>query len=107
MGLGLGWLRAVAQGYNYNCNSIDLVSKFQNNLRGWWITCVWSLYGLALKRKVTVTIAITLNFLNNFQHNLMSWGIKLSWGLDGCARWCKVTFTVAIKLNCGIFFKGI
>ena len=30
--LGLGWLRAVAQGYNYNCIQRDLVSNFQRNL---------------------------------------------------------------------------
>ena len=29
LGLGLGWLRAVAHGYSYSHNEIDLVSNFQ------------------------------------------------------------------------------
>ena len=29
IGLGLGWLRAVAQGYNYNCNNIELGFGFK------------------------------------------------------------------------------
>ena len=33
LGLGLGWLRAVAQGYNYNCNKIELGINFQKNLK--------------------------------------------------------------------------
>ena len=31
MGLGLGWLRAVVQGYNYNYNTMDLWNHFQKN----------------------------------------------------------------------------
>ena len=31
--LGLGWMRAVAQCYNYSCNKIELDSNFQKNLR--------------------------------------------------------------------------
>ena len=30
--LWLGWLRAVAQGYAYNCNKIELGISFQMNL---------------------------------------------------------------------------
>ena len=33
IGLGLGWLRAVAQGYNYSYNKITLWNNFQNNLK--------------------------------------------------------------------------
>ena len=31
--LGLGWLRAVAQGYTYSCNKIELESNCQKNLK--------------------------------------------------------------------------
>ena len=42
--MGLGWLRAVAQGYNYSCNKIKLgyfskeIHEVQNNIElglGW------------------------------------------------------------------------
>ena len=33
MGLGLGWLRAVAQGYNYTYNKNELGSNFQIKLK--------------------------------------------------------------------------
>ena len=32
MGLGLGWPRAVAQGYSYSCNKIEFGCKFLKNL---------------------------------------------------------------------------
>ena len=35
MGLGLGWLRVVAQGYKYSCSKIELGSNFQNNFKSW------------------------------------------------------------------------
>ena len=35
IGLGLGWLRAVAQCYNYSYNKIELVSNFESNLMSW------------------------------------------------------------------------
>ena len=39
MGLGLGWLRAVAQCYSYSCsnNKIELKSISQNNLNSFKI----------------------------------------------------------------------
>ena len=36
--LGLGWLRAVAQSYNYSYNKIALGSNFQNKLMSFGIT---------------------------------------------------------------------
>ena len=33
IGLGLGWLRAVAQGYDYSYTKIELGNSFQNNLK--------------------------------------------------------------------------
>ena len=56
IGLGLGWLRAVAQGYNYKCNTIELGSDFQKNCRSCGIKLSWGLDGCARWRKVTITI---------------------------------------------------
>ena len=36
MGLGLGWLRAVAQGHNYSYNKLELGSNFQNDFQYFW-----------------------------------------------------------------------
>ena len=58
MGLGLGWLRAVAQGYNYNYNKMELWNNFQNNLKSLRINLGWGLDGRARWRKVTITVAI-------------------------------------------------
>ena len=60
MELGLGWLRAVAQGYSYSCNKIELGSNFQNKLRSCGVHEGWGLDGCARWRKVTVTVAIAL-----------------------------------------------
>ena len=53
MELGLGWLRAVAQGYSYICTKIELVSNVQRNSMSLGITWSGCLDGCA--RKVTVT----------------------------------------------------
>ena len=58
--LGLGWLRAVAQGYNYSCIRIELGINIQTNLNGLWVKLSWGLDGCARRRKVTVTIAIAI-----------------------------------------------
>ena len=59
-GLGPGWLRAVAQGYNYSCNKMELVINFQKTLQSCLITYGWGLDGCARWRKVTITITIKL-----------------------------------------------
>ena len=59
IGLGLGLLRAVAQGYNYSCSKIELARDFQKNLKSWGVTLGWDVDGCARWRKVTVTIAVT------------------------------------------------
>ena len=41
IGLGLGWLRALAQGYSYSHRTIELASDFQNNLMSWVVTLGW------------------------------------------------------------------
>ena len=61
MQLGRGWLRAVAQGYNYSYNKIESGSNFQQNLTSLVITCGWGLDGCARWRKVTITVTITVN----------------------------------------------
>ena len=63
MELGLGWLRAVAQVYNYNYNKIELVSSFQKNLKNLIIKLGWGLDGYERWRKVTDTVAVKLNCL--------------------------------------------
>ena len=57
---GLGWLRAVAQGYNYTCNKNKLVSSFENNLRSLVINMGWGLDGCARWRKVTIAVTIQI-----------------------------------------------
>ena len=81
----LGWLRAVAQGYNYCYIKIKLGihfktnNEFENKLR----------VGLRWLRAMTQghnysynTIELALNLTKNNKSS----NIKLSWGLDGCAR---------------------
>ena len=85
--MGLGWLRAVAQGYNYIHNKIKLQSNFQMNLKSWVVKWGWGLDMLQLQ--------LQSNLVGyNFQMNLMSWGVNWGWGLDGCVRWRKVTSTI-------------
>ena len=67
LGLGLGWLRAATQGYNYSYSKIDSGSNFQNNLRSWRVKLGWGLDGGALWRKVTITVAIKLNWVVIFK----------------------------------------
>ena len=87
MELGLGWLRAVAQGYNYSYNKMKLGSTFKHNLKSWNITFGW---GFGLLRAVAQGNKIQLG--NNCQWNFDEFfGIKLDRGLYGCARWRKVT----------------
>ena len=58
MGLGLGWLRAVAQGYNYSYNKIELGNNFQKILMSWRVKWGWGLDGCARWRTVTMTVRI-------------------------------------------------
>ena len=58
MQLGLGWLRAVAPGYNYD--KIEF-GKFQMNLNSFGIKLSWGLDGCARWRKATLTITLKLN----------------------------------------------
>ena len=67
IGLGLGWLRAVAQSYNYSYNKIELGSNVQNNLMSWGIKLGWGLDGCARWRKVTITVAEKLHWLIIFK----------------------------------------
>ena len=63
MGLGLGWLRAAAQGYNYTYNNIELGSSFQKHcLNNWGVKWSWGLDGCARWRKFTITVTIKLNW---------------------------------------------
>ena len=66
--LGLGWLRAVAQGYNYSYNNIQLGSNFQMNLTSLGIQLDWGLDGCARRRKFTITLTLKLN-----------WGLIFNW----------------------------
>ena len=59
--LGLGLLRAVAQGYNYSCNTIELGINFQKNAMSFGIKLSWGLDGCARWCKVTLTVAIKLS----------------------------------------------
>ena len=45
MELGLGCLRAVAQGYNYSYNKIELGGNFQMNLTSLGVKWRWGLDG--------------------------------------------------------------
>ena len=58
--LGLGWLRVVAQGYNYSCSKMELVSNFQNNLKSCIVQLGWGVDGCVRWRKVTVTVTIKM-----------------------------------------------
>ena len=58
---GLGWLRAVAQGYNYSCSKIEFVSNFQRNLKSWEVECSWGLDGCARWRNVVITVTLTVS----------------------------------------------
>ena len=62
MELGLGWLRAVAQGYSCSCSKIELGNNFQRNSNSLEVTLSWGLDGCARWRKVTITVAIQLNW---------------------------------------------
>ena len=56
--LGLGWLHAEAQGYNYSYNKNELGSNLQRNSMSLEIKLNWGLDGCARWRKVTITDAI-------------------------------------------------
>ena len=106
----LGWLRAVAQVYNYSEIKIELeqfskeFKELGNNIE----------LGLGWLRAVAQKYSCNYNcnernieLLTNFQTNLKNEMVKLNWGLVGCARWRKVTGTVTIKvkLNWGVYSK--
>ena len=65
--MGLGWLRAVAQGYSYSYNNIDLGSNFERNEQTIGIQLGWGLDGCARWRKVTITVAVTLSWVVIFK----------------------------------------
>ena len=58
IGLGLGWLRAVAQGFNYNYTKIELGRNFVKNLKSFGIKLGWGLDGCARWREVTITFTV-------------------------------------------------
>ena len=60
--LQLGWLRAVAQGDNYNYNKIELGSNVQRIANSYTIKLSWGVDGCARSRKVTITVAIQLTW---------------------------------------------
>ena len=60
--LGLGWLRAVAQGYTCGYNTIELWSNFQRNLMSCGVKFSWGFDGCARWREVTVTVTIKLKW---------------------------------------------
>ena len=65
--LGLGWLRAGAQAYSYSCIKMKLGNNFRMNLMSWGVKWNSGLDGCARWRKVTITVAIKLNwgFISN------------------------------------------
>ena len=65
--MGLGRLRAVAQGYSYSYNNIKLRCTFQNNLMSWGLKWDGVLDGCARWRKVTVTVTIKVNWVMIFK----------------------------------------
>ena len=67
MDLGLGWLRAAAQGYNYSYNKTKLGSNFQKNFMGLGLNLSWGLDGCARWRKVTLTVTIKWNWVIIFK----------------------------------------
>ena len=69
---GLGWLRAVAQGYNYSYNKIILESTFQLNLISFETKLNWGSDGCARWRKVTLTIAITIKLNSEVMFKIIS-----------------------------------
>ena len=60
--LGLGRLRAMAQGYKYSYINIEVVINFQKNLTSCGIKLGWGLDGCARWREVTITITIQLSW---------------------------------------------
>ena len=62
MELGLGWLRASAQGYNYSCSNMELGNNFQRNLMSWGVKLSWGLDGCARWHKVTITVEVRLSW---------------------------------------------
>ena len=77
--MGLGWLRAVAQGYTYSYNKIEFGSNFQMNLISLGLQWGWGLDGGARCRKVTITVTINLLCGVIFKNNSSSWGVKCNW----------------------------
>ena len=85
--LGLGWLRAAAQGHNYSHNKIGFMINANWNLMSWFVKLNWGSDGCASWRLITITIKINLR--SNFQMNFKSWGLKQTLRLEaarGCAR---------------------
>ena len=62
MKLVFGWLCAASQGYSYSYRKMKLGSNFQNNLENCSIKFGWGLDGCARCRKVTITVAMKLNW---------------------------------------------
>ena len=64
MGLGLGWLRVLKQGYwySYICNTIALRSNFQNNLWSREVKWSWGLDVCAWWRKIEITVALKFDW---------------------------------------------
>ena len=67
IGLGLGWLRAVTQGYNYSYNKTQLKQKTQMDLNRCGLKLSWGFDGGARWRKVTNTVTINLNWVVNLK----------------------------------------
>ena len=120
MELGLGWLRAVAQGYNYNNNKLKLMAarggamlqlQLQYNLIRELLSNEFKSFGNQIKLGLGWLRAVAqgykysynkIKLANNFQRNLMSWQVTFSWGLDGCVRLRKDINTIAIQLHWGV-----
>ena len=58
---GREWLRAVAQGYIYSYNKIELGSNFKKNVKNLGVILRWGFDGYSRLREVTITITITWN----------------------------------------------
>ena len=105
--MGLGWLRAVAQGYSCTYIKIELGNFVSKSFKE-----LGSKIGLLLvwPRVVAHGYSYSINIIelkSNFQKNLKSWGVTWGASLDVCARWRKVTSTFATTLNGNVIFKII
>ena len=86
--LGLGWLRAVVQCYNYSCSKIEFKSNFQNNWLSLGIQFGWGLGCCERRCTAIVTVAIQLTWNEIFKRIPPSTTGKAGWIWD-CPETCS------------------